>query len=147
VLDIDRIRYVETLRAPTVIGPYSQGALVSNSEFLFTSGQLPIDPVSGQLAGDTTAVQCEVALRNALEIVRAGGGDVSDVVKTVIYTTDLSQLEAINNACERVFDKHRPARSLVGVAAVPRGAKVEIELVAAPSTTIAMKDHVDDHEA
>jgi len=126
----DQIKYVVTEYAPEAIGPYSQGAVATNAALLFTSGQLPIDPISGEMSGDETGAQCEMALQNAIAVVRAAGGDVEGIVKAIIYTTTLSHFDAINTVYEKAFDGHRPARSVVGVAELPRGAKVEIELVA-----------------
>lgn len=123
---------VATSEAPAAIGPYSQ-AIASNG-LLFVSGQLPIDPATGTMADDPVE-QCRQALRNVAAIARQGGADLSRTVKTTVLVTDLSKFAAINDAYAEFFEAPYPARATFEVAALPRGASVEIEAI------IALPEH------
>jgi 2-iminobutanoate/2-iminopropanoate deaminase len=119
---------VSTPGAPQAIGPYSQ-AIVSQG-FLFTAGQVALDPSTGQLVPGGVAEQTSRALENLRAVLRAAGSDVSQVVKTTVFLVDMADFTAMNEVYGRVFGDHRPARSTVAVAALPRGALVEIEVIA-----------------
>jgi 2-iminobutanoate/2-iminopropanoate deaminase len=119
---------VSTPGAPQAIGPYSQ-AIVSQG-FLFTAGQVALDPSTGQLVPGGIAEQTSRALENLHAVLRAAGSDVSQVVKTTVFLVDMADFTAMNEVYGRVFGDHRPARSTVAVAALPRGALVEIEVIA-----------------
>jgi 2-iminobutanoate/2-iminopropanoate deaminase len=119
---------VSTPGAPKAIGPYSQ-AIVSQG-FLFTAGQVALDPSTGQLVPGGIAEQTSRALENLRAVLRAAGSDVSQVVKTTVFLVDMADFTAMNEVYGRVFGDHRPARSTVAVAALPRGALVEIEVIA-----------------
>jgi 2-iminobutanoate/2-iminopropanoate deaminase len=119
---------VSTPGAPKAIGPYSQ-AIVSRG-FLFTAGQVALDPSTGQLVPGGIAEQTSRALENLRAVLRAAGSDVSQVVKTTVFLVDMADFTAMNEVYGRVFGDHRPARSTVAVAAHPRGALVEIEVIA-----------------
>jgi 2-iminobutanoate/2-iminopropanoate deaminase len=119
---------VSTAGAPQAIGPYSQ-AIVSQG-FLFTAGQVALDPSTGQLVPGGIAEQTSRALENLRAVLRAAGSDVSQVVKTTVFLVDMADFTAMNEVYGRVFGDHRPARSTVAVAALPRGALVEIEVIA-----------------
>jgi len=119
---------VSTPGAPKAIGPYSQ-AIVSQG-FLFTAGQVALDPSTGQLVPGGIAEQTSRALENLRAVLRAAGSDVSQVVKTTVFLVDMADFAAMNEVYGRVFGDHRPARSTVAVAALPRGALVEIEVIA-----------------
>ena len=119
---------VSTPGAPQAIGPYSQ-AIVSQG-FLFTAGQVALDPSTGQLVPGGIAEQTSRALENLRAVLRAAGSDVSQVVKTTVFLVDMADFTAMNEVYGRVFGDHRPARSTVAVAALPRGALVEIEVIA-----------------
>jgi len=119
---------VSTPGAPKAIGPYSQ-AIVSRG-FLFTAGQVALDPSTGQLVPGGIAEQTSRALENLRAVLRAAGSDVSQVVKTTVFLVDMADFTAMNEVYGRVFGDHRPARSTVAVAALPRGALVEIEVIA-----------------
>jgi 2-iminobutanoate/2-iminopropanoate deaminase len=123
---------ITTELAPTAIGAYSQGvAARPDGVLVFTSGQLPLDPVSGALTGAGPGQQCTRALHNALAIIEAAGGTVADVVRSTLYVVDIDAFDEINAAYAAVFgDHHRPARTVIGVSALPRGADIEVELVA-----------------
>ena len=119
---------IESARAPKAVGPYSQG-IVTDS-FVFLSGQIPIDPATGKLVeGDITA-QARRVLDNVAAILKEEGLGFGDVVKTTVFLTDLGDFAAMNAIYSEFFDGWRPARSTVGVAALPLGARVEIEVVA-----------------
>ena len=119
---------VSTPGAPKAIGPYSQ-AIVSRG-FLFTAGQVALDPSTGQLVPGGIAEQTSRALENLRAVLRAAGSDISQVVKTTVFLVDMADFTAMNEVYGRVFGDHRPARSTVAVAALPRGALVEIEVIA-----------------
>ena len=120
---------IHTDKAPAAIGPYSQAVLAG--DFLYVSGQLPLDPVSGARAGDTAAEQAEQSIRNLSAILEAAGMTLDDVVKTTVLLADIADFAAVNE----VYAKHftgavLPARAAFAVRDLPKGAKVEIELVA-----------------
>ena len=120
---------IHTDKAPAAIGPYSQAVLAG--DFLYVSGQLPLDPVSGAMAGDTAAEQAAQSIRNLSAILEAAGMTLDDVVKTTVLLADIADFAAVNE----VYAKHftgavLPARAAFAVRDLPKGAKVEIELVA-----------------
>lgn len=118
-----------TTEAPAAIGPYSQAVATGN--LLFCSGQLPLDPKSGQILADDIVAQTGCVLENLGAILRASGMDFENVVKTTVFLTDLSEFTAMNDVYKIYFVEPFPARSTIQVAALPRGARVEIEAVAA----------------
>jgi 2-iminobutanoate/2-iminopropanoate deaminase len=113
--------------APQAIGPYSQA--IRAGDFVFVSGQLPVDPVSGAMAAGV-GEQTERCLRNVAIILGKAGLEMKAVVKTTVFMTDLSQFAAMNEVYAKHFPLPCPARSTVQVAALPKGAAVEIEAVA-----------------
>lgn len=119
---------VETLKAPAAIGPYSQA--ISTDNLVFCSGQLGLDPVSGQLVPGGTTAEAHQALKNLSVILEAAGSSLDKVLKTTIFLTNLGEFSRLNEVYGTFFDKHPPARSTVQVSALPRGACVEIEAVA-----------------
>ena len=114
--------------APAAIGPYSHA--VRAGGFLFTSGQIPLVPETGKLAGDTIEIQAEQVLTNLEHVLAAAGMTFADVVKTTVFITDLKDFTTVNGIYATRFPSAPPARSCVQVAALPGGAKLEIELVA-----------------
>lgn len=118
---------IATSQAPAAIGPYSQA--IRTGEWLFISGQIPLDPSTGQLVDGGVAAQAERAFQNLQAVVEAAGGRLENVVKVTLFLTDMSQFDAVNQVYARFF-AHKPARATVGVAALPKGALVEIEAVA-----------------
>jgi 2-iminobutanoate/2-iminopropanoate deaminase len=122
------LEFVSTPGAPKAIGPYSQG-VISNG-FLFTAGQVALDPAKGELVSGGIAEQTARALENLRAILTEAGTDFSRVVKTTVFLVDMGDFTAMNEVYGRAFGAHRPARSTVAVAALPRGAKVEIEVIA-----------------
>ena len=118
---------IDTERAPQAIGPYSQ-AIVSG-EWIFTSGQIPLDPQTGEMVEGDVRAQTERVLLNLEAILEAAGASLRDVVKTTVYLADLNDFSAMNEVYARFFTDP-PARSTVQVARLPRDARVEIEAVA-----------------
>ena len=114
--------------APAPIGPYSHAIRVGG--FLFCSGQTPIDPATGALVEGDISAQAARALANVGAVLMAAGLDYSNVVKTTIFLVDMNDFAAVNAVYERSFGASKPARSTVAVAALPKGARVEIEAIA-----------------
>lgn len=119
---------VSAQNAPAAIGPYSHA--VWAGDLLFTSGQIPLVPETGEMAGDTIEVQTEQVLKNLEAVLTAAGLDFSHVVKTTVFLTDLADFGKVNEIYGTRFPSAPPARSCVQVAALPKGAKLEIELIA-----------------
>ncbi len=122
---------IATPNAPAAIGPYSQAIAVSAQRLLFCSGQIPLDPKTGALLDGDIAAQTERVLDNIAAVLSAGGMEFSDVVKTTIFLADLADFARVNEVYARWFTKAPPARSTVQAAALPKGARVEIEAIAA----------------
>ena len=126
------IKSLQTDKAPAAIGPYSQ-AVVANG-FLFTAGQIPLDPASGQIVESDIIGQTEQVLRNLAAVLDAAGAAWTDVVKTTVFLTDMRDFPRMNEVYASVMGDARPARSTVQVSALPRGVLVEIDLIAAIPT-------------
>ena len=122
------IEFVATPDAPRAIGPYSQATLANG--FLFTAGQVGFDPATGELVDGGIVEQTARVIENLRAILTAAGLDLSSVVKTTVFLLDMGAFAAMNEVYARAFGEHRPARSTVAVAALPRGAQVEIDAVA-----------------
>jgi len=122
-------RAVHTDRAPAAIGPYSQ-AIVANG-FLFTAGQIALDPKTGQVITGDVSAQTERVLANLAAVLEAAGTSWSSVVRTTVYLYDMNDFPTVNQVYARVLGTARPARSTVQVAALPRGVLVEIDAIAA----------------
>ena len=120
---------VSTNGAPRAIGPYSQALRAGG--FLFTAGQVGFDPATGELVDGGSAEQTRQVLATNRAILEAGGSGLGQVVKTTVFLVDMADFAAMNEVYAEAFGAHRPARSTVAVAALPRGARVEIEAVAA----------------
>jgi 2-iminobutanoate/2-iminopropanoate deaminase len=119
---------IVSINAPAAIGPYSQG--IKTGSLLFVSGQLPIDPATGNLVAGDAAAQSEQSLRNLQAVVEQGGGELKDVVKTTVFLADIADFTAMNEVYRRYFSSECPARSAFQAAALPKGALVEIEAIA-----------------
>lgn len=119
---------VFTPHAPEPIGPYSQAILAEG--VLFCSGQIPIDPASGELVDGDVAAQAERALRNLEAVLKAAGKSFDDVVRTSLYLIDMADFAAVNAVYDRYFGSVKPARSTIAVAALPKGARIEIDCIA-----------------
>jgi 2-iminobutanoate/2-iminopropanoate deaminase len=122
-------KHVFTSQAPKPIGPYSQGVI--SGGFLFCSGQIALDPVSGQLVDGGIEAQTERVLQNLLAVLREAKMGPDNVVKTTVYLADIGDFPKMNEVYERHLGKHPPARTTLQVAALPMGVRVEIEVVAA----------------
>jgi 2-iminobutanoate/2-iminopropanoate deaminase len=123
-----KTKIVVSERAPRAIGPYSQGILAG--KLLFLSGQIPIDPGSAELIGGDIAAQTRQVLDNLSAVLDAAGASLSDVVKTTVFLVDLADFPAFNTTYASYFTGDPPARSTVQVAALPKGARVEVEAIA-----------------
>ncbi len=121
---------IKTSSAPAAIGPYSQGIRVSAGKMLFTAGQVPLDPATGQMVTGDIKAQTRRVLENVKAILQAAGASFENVVKTTVFMTDLNEFAAMNEVYAEFFSTNPPARSTVEVRALPRGAKVEIETMA-----------------
>jgi 2-iminobutanoate/2-iminopropanoate deaminase len=121
-------KIISTNEAPGAIGPYSQA--VRSGSFLFCSGQIPLDPKSGQIVPGDAATQTRRVMDNVAAILKAEGLTFDHVVKTTIFLTNLGDFQTVNEIYGSYFEQDPPARSTVQVAALPRGANVEIEVIA-----------------
>src|SRR5437016_2486520 len=123
------MKTVHTDNAPSAIGPYSQG-IVANG-FLFTAGQIAIDPANGQVIAGNVAAQTERVMANLAAVIATVGATWTDVVKTTVFLQDMADFPAVNEVYGRTLGDARPARSTVQVSALPRGVLVEIDAVVA----------------
>lgn len=126
------LRLVHTDHAPAAIGPYSQAIVVDG--WVFCSGQIPLDPATGELVGDTIDEQTDQALRNLAEVLDEAGSSLQQVVKTTVFLADMNDFARMNKVYEEHFGEHRPARAAIQAAALPRFCNVEIECIARLST-------------
>jgi 2-iminobutanoate/2-iminopropanoate deaminase len=122
---------VTALDAPAAIGPYSHA--VTSSGLLFCSGQIPLDPASGELVGATPAEQARQCLDNLASVVHAAGAQLADAVQVTVYLTDMGAFAEVNEVYAGFFENDPPARVAIGVAALPKGAQVEVAAVVALS--------------
>ena len=119
---------VSTPQAPQAIGPYSQAIVVG--QFVFTSGQIPLDPTTQQMVQGDVRAQAERVMENLGAVLAAAGSSFAQVVKATIFLVDLGDFSVVNEVYGKRFPSNPPARSTVQVAALPKGARVEIELIA-----------------
>ena len=122
---------IKTDKAPAAIGPYSQAVIAGN--LIFTSGQIALDPETGTLVGETVAEQTHRVCKNLAAVLEAAGGSLKSAVKTVCYLADMADFAAFNEAYAQYFTE-KPARSCVAAKALPKGALVEVEVVAEKAT-------------
>ena len=122
------MKFLATDKAPKAIGPYTQGVIEGG--FLFTSGQVPLDPATGKLVSGGLEASAERVFDNMEAILREGGLTLSDVVKATVYLTRAEDFAPLNAVYARRFGDHRPARSTVIVAALPAGAPLEVDVIA-----------------
>tara|TARA_B110000196_G_scaffold213725_1_gene183326 strand:+ start:152 stop:538 length:387 start_codon:yes stop_codon:yes gene_type:complete len=125
-------RTIQTEQAPAAIGPYSQAIRIG--DFLYTSGQIALDPESGMFLSGEIEEETEQTLKNISAILQAGGLSLENVVKTTVYLSDLNHFSRMNQVYEKYFSKIKPARSCVQVAALPKRAKIEIDAIASCSS-------------
>jgi 2-iminobutanoate/2-iminopropanoate deaminase len=119
---------ISTAEAPAALGPYSQG--IAAGAFVFCSGQIPLDPATGQLIDGNIGDRTARVLKNLAAVLEAHGVGLDHVVKTVVFLTDLTDFNEMNVVYAKFFPEHPPARSTIQVAALPKGANIEIEAVA-----------------
>jgi 2-iminobutanoate/2-iminopropanoate deaminase len=123
------LQTVHTEHAPAAIGPYSQGIIANG--FLFTAGQIPLDPATGQVVLGDISAQTEQVFKNLSSVLGAAGASWTDVVKATVFLIDMKDFPHVNEVYARVMGDARPARSTVAVSGLPRGVMVEIDLIVA----------------
>lgn len=121
-------RVIQSPGAPAPVAAYSQA--IASGDLLFCSGQIAIDPQTGQMVGGGIEAETERVLENLKAVLAAAGASLADVVKTTVYLSDFSEFQAMNAVYVRAFPTDPPARATVGVSALPRGAKIELEAIA-----------------
>lgn len=119
---------VTTNNAPGAIGPYSQAIKAGN--LIFCSGQIPIDPVTGEFVSEVVSDQTDQVLKNLGEVLKAAGSNLENVVKTTVFLADMNDFAEMNEVYGRYFSENKPARATVQAARLPRDAKVEIDCIA-----------------
>jgi 2-iminobutanoate/2-iminopropanoate deaminase len=122
------VKSVTTDKAPAAIGPYSQAIIAGG--FLFSAGQIPLDPATGQIVDGGISPQTERVMQNLKAVLDSSGLDWASVVKTTVYLHDMADFPTVNEIYGKWFGNARPARSTVQVAALPRGALIEIDVIA-----------------
>lgn len=122
------MKTLETKKAPAAIGPYSQAKMVGN--FLFASGQIPVDPATGEISGDTIETQAEQVMKNLAEVLKEAGTGFENVVKTTCFLADMGDFAKFNEVYAKYF-VNKPARSCVAVKTLPKNVLCEVELIAA----------------
>ena len=121
------MKKISTTKAPAAIGPYSQGMIMGN--LVFSSGQIPVDPVTGEIAGPTIVEQAEQSCKNVGAVLEAGGASYEKVVKTTCFLADMADFPVFNSIYEKYFVSS-PARSCVAVKTLPKGVLCEVEAIA-----------------
>jgi 2-iminobutanoate/2-iminopropanoate deaminase len=122
------MRVIATDAAPKAIGPYSQA--IEMDRLVFTAGQVALDPKSGELMGRTTAEQTEQVFANLKAVLNAAGTGLGNVIKSTVYLLDMADFAQMNEVYAKHFGSHKPARSTVQAAGLPKGARVEIDVIA-----------------
>jgi len=125
-----KLKAISTEKAPAAIGPYSQAIQAGN--LLFCSGQIPLDPATGEVIAGDVSRQAEQVMENIAAVLSAAGAGFSDVVKATVFLVEMGDFAAVNEVYGRYFSGHKPARSTVAVKALPRGVLLEIEVIACP---------------
>jgi 2-iminobutanoate/2-iminopropanoate deaminase len=123
-----KLNVISSTSAPTAIGPYSQA--IQAGSLLFCSGQIPLDPVTGEIIAGDIHRQAEQVMENIAAVLAAGGACFNDVVKATVYLVEMGDFAAVNEVYGRYFATHKPARSTVAVKSLPRGVLLEIEVIA-----------------
>jgi len=122
------MEFVRTDKAPKAVGPYSQAVVSGN--FVFVSGQIPLDPETGKMVEGGIEEKTRRVLENVSAVLESVGLSLKNVVKVTVFITDLSNFEKVNKVYSKFFGDHKPARSFVEVSALPKGAEIEIEVIA-----------------
>ena len=123
-----KLQPMATENAPAAIGPYSQAVRFGN--MLFCSGQIPLDPLTGEVVTGDISAQTGRVMANIAAVLKAAGAGFADVIKTTVFLVDMDDFAAMNGVYASYFENHRPARSTVAVKSLPRGVRVEIEVIA-----------------
>ena len=123
-----KLKTISTNQAPAAIGPYSQA--IQSGNLLFCSGQIPLDPVSGEIVAGNVHRQTEQVMENIAAVLSAAGAGFNDVVKTTVFLVEMGDFGVVNEVYGRYFPDHKPARSTVAVKELPRAVRVEIEVIA-----------------
>src|SRR5437867_864673 len=131
------MRVIATNAAPKAIGPYSQA--IATEQLIFTAGQVALDPNTGELVGRTTAEQTEQVFANLRAVLSAAGTSLAKVVKTTVYLADMADFAQMNEVYAKHFGSHKPARSTVQAAGLPKGARVEIDVSAVTQSREAIR--------
>lgn len=121
-------KVISTEKAPQAIGPYSQGMI--SGKMVYTSGQLGIDPSTGEIVNTSIQDEARQSLKNVESVLKEAGASLTDVIKTTVYVKDLNQFAEINEVYSEFFSEHKPARSCVEVARLPKDGNIEIEAIA-----------------
>jgi 2-iminobutanoate/2-iminopropanoate deaminase len=122
---------IQTDKAPSALGPYSQGVLSASARVLYCSGQVPLDPATGEIVGSNASEQTAQVLKNLSAVINAGGANLSQVVKTTIYVKSMDDFSAVNEVYGSFFSEPYPARATVEVARLPKNVLVEIDAIVA----------------
>ena len=122
---------IQTSKAPQAIGPYSQAIKTDCSKLVFCSGQIPLDPQTKKIVGETAAEQCRQVMNNLKEVIKAAGGTFENVVKTTIFLTDMTDFAEVNEVYAAYFESNPPARATIQAAGLPMAVKVEIDAILA----------------
>lgn len=122
------LKFIQTNHAPKAIGPYAQG--VVNQGLLYTSGQIGLDPQTGELIQTSFADQTRQALENMLAIVLAAGSSLDKIISVEVFLTDMAHFAELNKIYSQLFGTHTPARAVLGVASLPKGAALEVKCLA-----------------
>ena len=125
------LKVVATDQAPGAIGPYSQAVIVTGANgLIYTAGQVGFDPQKMEISGKTVGEQTDQVMKNLAAVLKAAGSGLDRVVKTTVFLADMADFQAMNEVYAKHFGDHKPARSTVAAAGLPRNARVEIEVVA-----------------
>ena len=122
------MKIISTQNAPEAIGPYSQA--IDTGDFIFLSGQIPLDPQTMQISGCSITEQTEQVFKNIRAVLQSAGLELDNVVKTTVFLADMNDFAEMNAVYEKSFGSHKPARSAIEAARLPKGALVEIECIA-----------------
>ncbi len=122
---------IQTNSAPRAIGPYSQAIKTDCSKLVFCSGQIPLDPQTQEIVGETAAEQCRQVMNNLREVITAAGGTFENVVKTTIFLADMADFSEVNEVYAAYFESNPPARATVQAAGLPLAVKIEIDAILA----------------
>ena len=127
VWEMKMINRIKTDKAPSAIGTYSQGSKAGN--LVFTSGQIAINPITGEMVTDDFSDEVRQVLNNVKSVLEAGGSSLNNIIKLTVFLTDLSQFNVLNTVFEEFFPENPPARSALEVSALPKNVNVEIEAI------------------